>query len=481
MRVLARLQRAALVLAIPALAFFGLALTTACGGGGGSSTTQAAAQEDILTSLQKASGVVSVTEKSSSISGTRFFVLGLKQAEDHTTPGGPTFTQVVTLLYRSRTAPTVLATTGYAISQNPSQGEPTRILSANQVTMEHRFFNTSTPADLDWTKLTIQQSAADEHGVVQALKPLLTGKWVNTGGSKGGMTALFHRRFYPSDVDATLAYVAPISLTSPDTRYIAFVNSRGTTTSQQAIHDWQQAIFNNRAAVLALFEADAANQGETLNDLGADKALEFAVIETPFIIWQYGNAALAAQVPGPGATPQQLYDYLNQANSGVVGSWCDSTLEYYRAYYQQCANQLGYPGVDESFTGLSYSGQDVPAAYPPAGADKTYDGGTAMQDIQDWISNSAQKVILIYGENDPWSAGALDVPGGALSRGVHKYIQPLGNHGSNLAGLADADRSEAYGLLSQWMGVTVQPIAAPKVEGLAPAMSDTFVVRRPVK
>ena len=305
MRILARLQRAALVLAIPALALFGLALTTACGGGGGSSTTQAAAQEDILTSLQKASGVVSVTEKSSSISGTRFFVLGLKQAEDHTTPGGPTFTQVVTLLYRSRTAPTVLATTGYAISQNPSQGEPTRILSANQVTMEHRFFNTSTPADLDWTKLTLQQSAADEHGVVQALKPLLTGKWVNTGGRKGGMTALFHRRFYPSDVDATLAYVAPISLTSPDTRYIAFVNSRGTTTSQQAIHDWQQAIFNNRAAVLALFEADAANQGETLNDLGADKALEFAVIETPFIIWQYGNAALAAQVPGPGATPQQ--------------------------------------------------------------------------------------------------------------------------------------------------------------------------------
>lgn len=235
------------------------------------------------------SGVVSVTEKASSISGTRFFVLGLTQAENHFATPTPTFTQVVTVLFRSRTAPTTLATTGYSISQNPSEWEPTRILGANQVTMEHRFFNTSTPADLDWTKLTIQQAAADEHQVVLALKPILTGKWLNTGGSKGGMTALFHRRFYPGDVDATVAYVAPISLTSPDNRYIAFVTSRGTTANQQAIHAWQQAIFDNRAAVLALFEADAANQGETLNDLGADKALEFAVLESPS---SFGSTAM---------------------------------------------------------------------------------------------------------------------------------------------------------------------------------------------
>lgn len=478
MRVLARFQRAALALAIPAL----LITPIACGGGGGGSSTQASTQEDILTSLRKAPGVVSVTEKASSISGTRFFVLGLTQAENHFATPTPTFTQVVTVLFRSRTAPTTLATTGYSISQNPSEWEPTRILGANQVTMEHRFFNTSTPTDLDWTKLTIQQAAADEHQVVQALKPILTGKWLNTGGSKGGMTALFHRRFYPGDVDATVAYVAPISLTSPDNRYIAFVTSRGTTATQQAIHAWQQAIFDNRAAVLALFEADAANQGETLNDLGADKALEFAVLESPFLIWQYGDASVANQVPGPGATAQQLYDYLNLVNSGVVATWGDSTLAYYQAYYQQCANQLGYPGVDESFTGLSYSGQDVPAAYPPSGADKTWDGGVAMQDIQDWISNTAQKVILIYGENDPWSAGALDVPAAAVARGVHKYIQPLGNHGSKLAGLADADKTEAYGLLSQWMNATVQPVApAPAAKGFAPGISDTGVLRNPLK
>lgn len=71
-------------------------------------------------------------------------------------------------------------------------------------------------------------------------------------------------------------------------------------------------------------------------------------------------------MPGPGATPQQLYDYLDLVNSGVVATWGDSTLAYYQAYYQQCANQLGYPAVDETFTGLSYPGQDVPAAYPRA-------------------------------------------------------------------------------------------------------------------
>ena len=38
---------------------------------------------------------------------------------------------------------------------------------------------------------------------------------------KGGMTAIYHRRFYPDDVDGTVPYVAPISFGAPDLRYAA--------------------------------------------------------------------------------------------------------------------------------------------------------------------------------------------------------------------------------------------------------------------
>ena len=33
------------------------------------------------------------------------------------------------------------------------------------------------------------------------------------------MTAIYHRRFYPDDVDGTVPYVAPISFGAPDLRY----------------------------------------------------------------------------------------------------------------------------------------------------------------------------------------------------------------------------------------------------------------------
>jgi hypothetical protein len=474
------------LLTLPLLAAT-LLLSLACGGGSTPSATfTQGPTQDILDSLRTTPGVADVTEVSSAITGTRFFRMHLTQPVDHGNAAAGTFPQLVTLLYRSRTAPVVLATTGYAISSNPSQGEPTRILAANQITMEHRFFNTSTPTPADWTKLTIQQSAADEHQVVTTLKPLFSGKWLNTGGSKGGMTALFHRRFYPGDVDATLAYVAPINLANGDTRYPPFIDARGTSSSRLAIEAWQQAIFNKRSEVLGLLQADATARSASFSFLGADRTLEFAVLESPFILWQYGNAALAAQVPGPGATAAQLYAYLDQVNGGVVDTWSDTTLDYYKAYYQQCANQLGYPANKEShLTGLSYPGQDVPAIYPPAGASKTYDNAVAMQDIQAWMDASATKVILVYGENDPWTAGALNVTAGALARNVRKYIAPAGNHGSKLSSLTSSDATEAYALLAQWLSATVTPAAPPTPAPLrtpsAEDLMDSFVVRRPLR
>ena len=472
-----------------ALLFAAFLLPVACGGGGNNPgpTQPPPSNLEIDEALRATPGISGVTEVASTISGTRFFRFQLSQPVDHSVSGGSSFQQMVTLLYRSRTAPVVLATTGYGISLTPGQGEPTRILSANQITMEHRFFNTSTPSTLDWTKLSIEQCAADEHRVVATLKPLFSGKWLNTGGSKGGMTALFHRRFYPGDVDATLAYVAPINLASGDTRYPPFIDSRGDATTRLAIETWQKAILNKRAEVLNILKADAAAKNQTLAFLGADKTLEFAVLESPFVLWQYSYADLAAKAPAADATAQVLYNYLDQVNFGVVSTWADGTLTYYQAYYQQCANQLGYPANKEShLTGLVYPGQDIPAIYPPAGASKIYDGGASMLDIQAWLSTSAQQVILIYGENDPWTAGALEVPAAAQARGVWKYIAPGGNHSSKLASLMASDSTQAYTLLSQWLGAPVaplppQPANARQTQNAEMDLMDSFVMRRPLR
>ncbi|WNG31553.1 hypothetical protein F0U62_16010 [Cystobacter fuscus] len=70
----------------------------------------------------------------------------------------------------------------------------------------HLLGGASRPASNDLGLLTVQQAAGDYHRVIGAFKPLYSGHWLTTGGSKGGLAAVFHRAFYPDDVDATVAY-----------------------------------------------------------------------------------------------------------------------------------------------------------------------------------------------------------------------------------------------------------------------------------
>jgi hypothetical protein len=50
---------------------------------------------------------------------------------------------------------------GYSDYYRDSPVQLTRLLSANQISIEHRFFAESRPNPVDWSKLTIQQMAAD--------------------------------------------------------------------------------------------------------------------------------------------------------------------------------------------------------------------------------------------------------------------------------------------------------------------------------
>ena len=461
----------------------GLLLGQACHSGGGEENVPPPPPLDIGDALRATQGVTSVLEQASTVTGTRFFVCAFQQPVDHSDPSGAGFQQTFTLLYRSRTAPVVLATTGYGISRNSGQGEPTSLLQANQITLEHRYFAPSAPATMDWPRLTIAQAANDQHRLVLALRPQFNGRWINTGGSKGGMTALYHRRFFAADVDATLAYVAPNSLGNPDPRYIAFVDSRGTGACRAALDAWQQAILNRRTEVRALLEADAARLGRTLNVLGSDMTLEFAVIEAPFTFWQYSNASLCSQIPAPTATPQALYAFLDTVYFGVVSSWDDAALSYYAPYYYQSAVQLGYPAVkDAHLTGLLYRGLDLPERYPPLGVPKPYDAA-AMADIQNWVDSAASKVMFVYGENDSWSGGAFALPAAARARDNFLYVVPAGNHGSRLSQLPDAQRAEAYATLSRWLGVPVQAATAPVAAVAVPTFDGeaTFIQRKPVR
>lgn len=407
---------------------------------------------DIADELRAIPGMVLVEERATMLPGYRHFVLGYEQPIDHAEPQGARFVQRLALLHRGYDLPVVAHNSGYFLSTRGTRSEITQLIDGNQLSMEHRYFAPSRPDPADWSKLTIEQAATDQHRITQALKARIyrQGRWLTTGASKGGMTSLFHRRFFPDDVDATVAYVAPIdypedAVQSPTNRYIVFLENVGTDAScRQRLKDFQNLALARRDAMKARMRPLAA-----YTILGEDRALEFAVEETPFIFWQYGAQARCAQIPEAGASDDTLFEFLDQTVS--VAAYGDEDLTAFLPYYHQSATQLGYPASDERhLVGLVHPGENTARAYlPPAIPVGPSDDGAAMHDIQDWIAASGSELLLIYGEYDPWTAGAVDLGAATDS---YKLVVPAGNHGSSIDRLGAGDRENAVALVMGWAG-----------------------------
>ena len=410
---------------------------------------------DILDELRAIPGLT-VEERTTMLTGYRFFVMEYDQPVDHQDPAGPTFKQRLTLLHRDYAAPIVVHNSGYFVSTRGNRSQITAMTNANQLSMEHRFFSPSRPDPADWSKLNIQQAASDQHRITQALKArLYKAKWLTTGASKGGMTSLFHRRFFPDDVDATVAYVAPFdypadAIQSPTNRYFVFLENVGTDPAcRQKLKDFQNTALARRAAMKTRMQQVATFTGI----LGEDRALEFAVEELPFIFWQYGNQAQCATIPATTASDDAVFMFLDDTVS--MAAYGDQDLTAFLPYYHQSASQLGYPISDESYlVGLMYPGEDTAPAYLPAGVPApAYDNGAAMQDVQSWIATSGSRIMLIYGQNDPWTAGAVDL--GAATDSF-KFIAPSGNHGSSITTLTSQDGATATATVMRWAGLAAK-------------------------
>ena len=126
-----------------------LAVLLAAGLSGVSGTAHAAptrADQDVLARLKKIPGMT-VQEKTSTLTGYRFFVLNYRQPVDHRHPAKGTFEQRITLLHKAdrpaRRSSTPAATTS---PRRRAAVEPTQIVDGNQVSMEYRFFTPSRPA-----------------------------------------------------------------------------------------------------------------------------------------------------------------------------------------------------------------------------------------------------------------------------------------------------------------------------------------------
>ncbi|MEN6312278.1 MAG: S28 family serine protease [Acidobacteriota bacterium] len=374
------------------------------------------------------------------------FQIDITQPIDHQNAAGGTFEQRFYLSHRSESAPTVFYTSGYGINRN-FETELSALLQANQILMVHRFFPNADVAD--WNYLTIRQAADDQHRIRKVLAAIYTGTWVATGASKGGMTALYYRRFHPADVEATVAYVAPIMYVPDDPRFAPYFEQVGTAECRQKLKDFQTLVFSRRATLFPLFSQYTQSVGMAFNIISVDAAFEYAVLEYPFAFWQYGSESGCAAIPAADATDEQLLAHLVAVSSPSY--YADSDFLYYQPLFYQAFTEIGYcPYVYEHVKDYL---QAVPEpdyrAFAPQGVDLVF-RPEVMQDVIPWLQNEGEKIIYIYGGIDPWSAAALE-PAAGLD--ALKIVQPGANHGVRIMSLDQKDL--VIQALERWLDIQI--------------------------
>ncbi|AZM49213.1 aminopeptidase [Streptomyces sp. WAC 06738] len=379
--------------------------------------------------------------------GDRFFVLGLRQPVDHSDRTAGTFEQRLTLLHTATDRPMVLYTTGYGAVLTPRRTEPATVLSGNQLQVEHRYFGASRPPTAGYAHLTIRQAADDHHRVVRLFRPLYPAAWISTGGSKGGMASVYHRRFHPHDVDGTVAYSAPNNVDDrDDSAYVRFLAHVGTAETRAALERVQREALLRRTELVARYEEWAASTGDTFHIIGsAEKALEIAVLRTPFMFWQYGDGKTPAAIPTPAASTNAIYAWLH--DTAQLPVYADAVATHYVPYFYQLGTQLGYwEAPTRHLSDLARHPDAMrPRSFVPRDIPLHFDA-TAMPDIDHWVRRHGTRLLFVNGAQDPFAAEPFH-PGG---RDARTLWAPHASHNVRFDDLPAADRDHALATVKRW-------------------------------
>lgn len=403
--------------------------------------------KDILESLSKEYSFTFSQMKVDTFFSEKY-ELNFLQPLDHDNPDGKTFHQKVYLSHKGYDQPVVLITEGYSAfygSMPWHVNEVAGLIGANQVCVEHRFFGESVPDSVDWQYLTVKNAANDHHRIVEALKHIYSGKWVNTGISKGGQTMMYHRYFFPDDVDASVGYVCPLNFSIEDKRVYRFLDNVGDEACRREIGDFQTELFMNKQKYLPVFEKMANDKGLTYG-MGFEKAYELTVLEYSFAFWQWG-AISCDSIPGMEAGAEAFIQHLGE----VAGfDWVsDQGIDDFRPFFYQALTEIGFYGYDIApfRKWSSFSENPVFTFTAPAGTNPEFDP-SLMYEVDCFIRHEAENMIFIYGEWDPWSATAVDL---TCNTNSAVFVSPGGNHTTRISTLPEDMRLQLLDLLNSWL------------------------------
>ena len=377
------------------------------------------------------------------------YVTYFTQPLDHRHPEKGSFRQRVIVAHVGFDRPTVIVTEGYGAAyalRSQYREELSKLLNANMIFVEYRYFLESTPEPKDWQYLTAENSADDLHAITTAFKNIYSGKWIATGISKGGQTTLLYRTFYPDDVDISVPYVAPLCYGVEDGRHEPFLHKVSTPENRKKIEDFQLEALKRKATLLPRFEKYCTEKNYSFR-APIEEIYDYSVLEYSFALWQWGTSINS--IPATTASDNDIFSHL-LAISEPGYFTADSPNA---SFFVQAARELGYYGYDvqpfkQYLSIRSGEGYLHRLMLPEELKDMPFDK-TLSKKITKFLKKQDPKMIFIYGQNDPWTAAGVTWL--KNKKNIHVFIQPNGSHLARINTSPEKEKKEVMELIKQWL------------------------------
>lgn len=383
------------------------------------------------------------------------YMVKFNQPLDHNNTS-ETFEQRVIVSIAANDKPVVFVTQGYGFGGGWSFEDPAyieelvEILDCNQIIVEHRFFEESTPSIVDWKYHTLENQVNDLHCINLVMREIFKNqKFISTGRSKGGQTAIYYEASFPKDIDIAVPYVAPICYQLNDMRHAEFLKNVGGTAeaSRRAkIKALQQELFNRRDKLVPMFKSQNNSTDFTVD---MDIIFDLCVLEYSFMCWQYNPSG---SIPDTKLSDSFLLQELANRSGASYFSPNDNA-----PFIMNVRHDIGYYGYDVAqFTNTvitqAQADRWIEDIVTPADA-KNIEFDPAMgQKVKAFLQgNTTEKMIFIYGEYDTWSAAAVDNAYFAGKENMFRYDCPGMDHSTFISSFSSSIQKEIKDKIKAWL------------------------------
>jgi hypothetical protein len=333
-----------------------------------------------------------------------YYEIFVQQPVDHDNQLKGKFKQRIFLGFNSTQLPTIINTDGYGIeyASKPSyQNELATLLNANLITIEHRYFGKSLPDSLDYSYLTVKQSAADAHSIKVLFSTLLKNKWISSGISKGGQAALAYKLYHPKDVSATIVYGTSVKKDLYENKIDSMLAVFEKTSCGNKLEQLKLYVFKKKQRFIPRLLNYNVNKRLFMKQFDLETYLDYILLELNFSFLQNGHNCI--EIPDISLGDEIIFNFLI---SVVPPSFYDiNSMERLKPAFYMAYHELGYYEYNiEKYRPLLKSNNYSNKNFAPSGMKISFDK-TYLTDLNNFLrSKEAKNVIFIYGEKDPWSA-----------------------------------------------------------------------------